>query len=512
MVNNAAQRKVKQNELRLAQSSGNNNGSSNRGQSRRGPSFPQATQSTPPKRYEPQAKLYVPTPQNNVLFDAKSKFSLLKKVGIVYDFFYNDDVSYDDALNNLSFFINKAIDSSIWLNPNSKGISPYFIFVLKNKLNGFVIPKMNNIAIVENFDNESTDNDTLFKNTLKITVSSILNVDSSFAGPFIEPNKDIYWFTELKSMNIDDLGSVFLKNNDDTRRHIKEILKWKNPIEENIQPIPGTNYAIYCHYDVNNLIQDYCITGIKCLHKLGYKTFFFSTSTTLSNEKSIEPYTEKIEFIENNDIGTEFVVLFRVLEQLKKNSIQYDNVLFMNDSLLFPLNSLKNMKETIVKTNKDNDFWGHWDEYMPKSKLQFIYSCFLHFKSSVSDEIISYLSEWLPRCNSRTEYINYIEWRMPTHLFKKNFKINSIIPFKSLKINNPKYNKIVTHNPKYIGRWLFKDETFAMKYKYIIYFLNKNSTFLTPSFWFLTRYLYIGSNIVNYYHKEKSGLYVELND
>ena len=286
MVNNAAQRKVKQNELRLAQISGNNNGSSNRGRSRRGPSFPQATQSTPPKRYEPQAKLYVPTPQNNVLFDAKSKFSLLKKVGIVYDFFYNDDVSYDDALNNLSFFINKAIDSSIWLNPNSKGISPYFIFVLKNKLNGFVIPKMNNIAIVENFDNESTDNDTLFKNTLKITVSSILNVDSSFAGPFIEPNKDIYWFTELKSMNIDDLGSVFLKNNDDTRRHIKEILKWKNPIEENIQPIPGTNYAIYCHYDVNNLIQDYCITGIKCLHKLGYKTFFFLTSKTFAKEKN----------------------------------------------------------------------------------------------------------------------------------------------------------------------------------------------------------------------------------
>jgi len=51
-----------------------------------------------------------------------------------------------------------------------------------------------------------------------------------------------------------------------------------------------------------------------------------------------------------------------------------------------------------------------------------------------------------------------------------------------------------------------------MKYKYILYFLNKNSTNLTPSFWFLTRYLYVGNNIVNYYHKEKSGLYFELNN
>ena len=174
---------------------------------------------------------------------------------------------------------------------------------------------------------------------------------------------------------------------------------------------------------------------------------------------------------------------------------------------MFPTNGLANMRETIINM-QTHDIWGHWDEYMPTSKLQFIYSCFYHFKYSVSRDIIEYLNEWLPRCTNRTEYINYVEWRMPNYLFNKKYDIGSVIVFNSLNIKNPRFNKIVTHNPSVIGRWIFKPDTFAIKYKYILYFLNKNSQYLTPQFWYLTRFLYVGENKVNYYHKEKSGLYI----
>ena len=437
----------------------------------------------------------------------KNKISEKKKFGIRYNFYYEGDEEFENSLTNLTFFINRTLDNTFWKKPKDVNKKIFFIFVINTPLNGFIIPKFNNVVVIENYDNEIIDTKTLFTERFNIEVDDTFTVDSSFSGPFIDPNPNTFWFNKLSSYAVEELEPIFLKTNNNTINDISRILNWENPVTEEVLPVPGINYAIFCHYDENNFIQDYVFTELCCLQKLGYIIIFNTTSSKLTNEFKLCDLVEKINYIENISIGTEFNILHRNLTHLNNDNVKYDNILFVNDSVLFPTNGLANMKETIINM-QSHDIWGHWDEYMPTSKLQFIYSCFYHFNFSVSQDIIAYLNEWLPRCTNRTEYINYVEWRMPNYLFNKKYNIGSVTVFNSLNISNPKFNKIVTHSPSVVGRWIFRPETFAIKFKYILFFLNKNSQYLTPQFWYLTRFLYVGDNKVNYYHKEKSGLYI----
>jgi len=430
-----------------------------------------------------------------------------KKFGIIYNFYYEGNEDFENSLTNLTFFINRTLDNTFWKKPKDVNKKLFFIFIINTPLNGFVIPKFNNVVVIENYDNDPINTETLFMERFRIEVENILTIDSSFSGPFIDPNPNTFWFNKLSSYVVEELDPIFSKTNSTTLNDISTLLKWENPADEDVLPVPGTNYALFCHYDENNFVQDYVFTELYCLKKLGYNILFNSTSTKLTNEDQLFDLVEKINYIENISVGTEFNILYNNLSYLENEQIQYDNILFVNDSVLFPTNGLANMRETIINMQV-HDIWGHWDEYMPTSKLQFIYSCFYHFKYSVSRDIIQYLEEWLPRCTNRTEYINYIEWRMPNSLFNKKYNVGSVVVFNSLNINNPKFNKIITHSPSVIGRWIFRPETFAIKFKYILFFLNKNSQYLTPQFWYLTRFLYVGENKVNYYHKEKSGLYI----
>lgn len=437
--------------------------------------------------------------------EKKKKFEK-KNFGIIYNFTYDAENSIN-ALTNLAFFINRTLDNTLWKKPRDRNKKLFYIFILNSKLEGFIIPKFNNIAIIENYNNDPLAPDNLFMDRFRIEVENMLIIDSSYSGPFINPNPNTFWFDSLPSYTIEELNPIFSKTTPTTINDINILLKWENPAEEDVLPLPGTNYSIFCHYDENNIIQDYVFTELHCLKKLGYKIIFNTTSSKLSNENMLYDLVEKINYIENISVGTEFNILYKTLTDLENECMKYDNILFVNDSVLFPTNGLANMKETIINM-QSHDIWGHWDEYMPTSKLQFIYSCFYHFKFSVVGDIITYLEEWLPKCNNRIEYINFVEWRMPNYLFKNNHNIGSVIVFNSLNIKYPIFNKIITHSPPVIGRWIFRPETFAIKFKYILYFLNKNSNNLTPQFWYLTRFLYVGENEINYYHKEKSGLYI----
>jgi len=464
---------------------------------------PQRAQQRPPQRA--QRRPHAPAPPA-----PKPTYTNLKNIGVVYTFSYNeDDDDKKHAFNNLSFFIKRTLNKAIWTDPNKTGINPFFIFILNSKTDGFVFPIFNNVSVIENFDKSVIDNASIFKNKFNIVTDKVMEINSSFSGPFIEPNQNTYWFNELTSLKIDELTPIFIKSSDATNKLIYDKLKWHDPSSENVEPIPGTNYAIYCHYDENNVVQDYVITQIKCLKKLGYNIVFYTTSESISNDNEIKKHIQNINYIQNISIGTEFYILNITLKRLRDENIKYDNILFVNDSVLFPVNGLANMRETINRMNI-YDFWGHWDEYMPSMKIQFIYSCFLHFKQKTSADIILYLDEWLPKCTNRTEFINYIEWKLPNYIFNKKYSIGTVIPFKELKLRNVVYNNIYTHNPSVISKWLFKPETFGIKFKYILFFLNKNSTFLTSSFWYLTRYLYVGKNQINYYTKEKSGLYIKI--
>ena len=446
--------------------------------------------------------------KNKKLEQKKQKQKKQKqKFGIIYNFYYENDNESINALTNLSFFINRTLDNTLWKKPKDRNKKLFYIFIINTPLNGFIIPNYDNVVVIENYDNDMINTETLFVERFRMEVENVLTIDSSFSGPFIEPSPKTFWFDNLSSYIVEELNPIFSKTTPTTLNDIATLLKWENPADEDVLPFPGTNYAIFCHYDENNLIQDYVFTELYCLQKLGYKILFNSSSSKLSNEPKLYDLVERVNYIQNISVGTEFNILYKNLKDLENESVKYDNILFVNDSVMFPTNGLANMRETIINM-QTHDIWGHWDEYMPTSKLQFIYSCFYHFKYSVSRDITEYLNEWLPRCTNRTEYINYVEWRMPNYLFSKKYDIGSVIVFNSLNIKNPRFNKIITHNPSVIGRWIFNPDTFAIKFKYILYFLNKNSQYLTPQFWYLTRFLYVGENKVNYYHKEKSGLYI----
>jgi len=517
MVNNAVQRKIRKNEElinatvsqknKLDRNIGSTVNNSINRPLQRTPQRPlQRTPQRPLQQKQPQR-----TPQRPLQRTPKPTDTNLKNIGIVYTFSYNEDDQDDKkhAFNNLSFFIKRTLNKTIWTDPNKTGINPFFIFLLNSKTDGFVFPIFNNVTIIENIDNKTIDNATIFKNNFKIVTDKVFEINSSYSGPFIEPDQNTYWFNVLTSLNIDELNPIFIKSSDLTNKLIYDKLKWNDPSSENVEPIPGTNYAVYCHYDKNNVVQDYIITQIKCLKKLGYNILFYSTSESITNDYELKKHVQDIHYITNISNGTEFYSLNISLKHLRDKNIKYDNILFVNDSLLFPVNGLANMRETISKMSI-YDFWGHWDEYMPIIKTQFIYSCFLHFKQKTSADIILYLDETIHKCSDRGSFINVIEWKLSNYIFKKKYSIGTVIPFKGLKLSNVIYNNIYTHNPSVISKWLFKPETFGVKFKYILFFLNKNSIRLTSSFWYLTRYLYVGKNQINYYTKEKSGLYIKI--
>jgi hypothetical protein len=280
----------------------------------------------------------------------------------------------------------------------------------------------------------------------------------------------------------------------------KEICLWKNKsnyyelygyAEEDILfPVKGTiiknSCVIYAHYDNNNIIANYVLEGLKTLIFLGYDILFYTASEKIINiDISILPF--KVNFIKNEGPGTDWKIFLLGLTKIKNEKMNYDWIMIMNDSLLFPINGIENLINTITSMRSSCDFWGHWESN--EVSWHFV-GVPIEFKSTLSKSAITFLNKNIKKCSSFMDYVHIIETKFTEFLKNSGYKHNSIIKDTDLISDIILPCKIF--HPYTLSQWVNNPKSFAIKWKYCISYLNNK--FVSGYFNYLAKYLHYGPN------------------
>jgi hypothetical protein len=306
-----------------------------------------------------------------------------------------------------------------------------------------------------------------------------LNITNIFNEIDYENNYDL--------ININNNG-INRNNSDYNWITKKEYYDLYGYAEETILfPIKNKNNnscVIYAHYDSNNLITDYVLTGIKALICIGYDIIFYTASEKINNV-DLETLPFKIIFFKNQGVGTDWKIWLEELNNIKINNINYEWILLLNDSILMPINGIKNLKNTIENMRIDTDFWGHWDSDEIKWH---IIGTPIEFKYKLLDDVINFMNNNIKLCIKELDYIYIVETCFSQYLVNKGYKYKVVINKNSIIQNS--VTICPTHNPYLIDQWITNKSAFAIKWKYCISYLNKD--IISPEFNYLTRFLYYG--------------------
>ena len=130
------------------------------------------------------------------------------------------------------------------------------------------------------------------------------------------------------------------------------------------------------------------------------------------------------------------------------------------------------------------DFWGHWES----NEVEWhIVGTPIEIKYSMINDVIEFISSRIPLCFNKHDYILKMEVKFAKYLVNKGYKYNTVIKINDLntiRVNCPVFN------PVNIQKWINNPNTFAIKWKYMISYLNQN--IVSPELNYLTRFLYYG--------------------
>ena len=243
------------------------------------------------------------------------------------------------------------------------------------------------------------------------------------------------------------------------------------------------SYLIYAHYDAENMIKDYVIQTIKTFIYLGYNILFYTASSKIEN---IDQVPFKINFVKNEYAGTDWKIWLHGCQTLINKNVKISYIFLLNDSILLPIHGIENFKNTIQKMRNTCDFWGHWDS----NEVEWhIIGTPIEFKYIMIHDVIHFIQDKIKICDSISDkynYIHHMEVKFATHLKNKGYKHNVVINVNTI-------DKTLTcpaFNPANIGKWINNPDSFAIKWKYMISYLNQNK--VSSELNYLTRYLYYG--------------------
>lgn len=235
----------------------------------------------------------------------------------------------------------------------------------------------------------------------------------------------------------------------------------------------NSKLALYCHSDSDNLFRSFCIDAVNTLALLGYKVIILTTCNFFKNVKNLQYEIIKI--------PEALIDIYMIKKYLNINKINhYTHLLLANDSLIFPIHGFDNMKSTINKFS-NIDFWGIWSS--PESK-EHIMCPFLHLSNKTFNAFINNLNKYDLKTfiNAQLWEINLLE-----EMKNNNFTTASVIDYKSLGDLNELTCPIM--HPTIFPKWIKNEEVFAIKWKYIGNYLNKQKLNL-PYMNYLLRYLH----------------------
>jgi hypothetical protein len=246
------------------------------------------------------------------------------------------------------------------------------------------------------------------------------------------------------------------------------------------------SYVIYAHYDSGNRIADYVINSLKVLYFLGYDILFYTASSNIKNiDMNVLPF--EVNFVINEGPGTDYKILSTGLKKMKDTDVDCEWIMFINDSLMFPINGVNNFIHTITNMRENCDFWGHWDSTDIKWH---IIGVPLEFKYKIMREhIINFIDSRIPKCKDFFDYINIIETELCKFLNECGFEHKVVI--KETDYKNYKGLACPSHNPYILSQWINNPSAFAIKWKYCVSYLHKHK--VSKYFNFLTRYIYYGA-------------------
>jgi len=267
---------------------------------------------------------------------------------------------------------------------------------------------------------------------------------------------------------------------------------------------PTVNFngcLIYAHYDTDDIVKDYVIQTIRTFRYFGYDILFFTASQTLKN---VDVLPCNVFYVKNDGAGTDWKIWLQGCNYLKnQNNNKYSHVFLLNDSIVLPVNGLLNFGKTIQQMRAMSDFWGHWES---KEVEWHIVGTPIEFKYSMINSIINFIQSTIPICSNKIDYILKMEVKFAKYLVNKGYKWNTVIKSKDLDTNNV---ICPVFNPVNIQKWINNPNTFAIKWKYMISYLNQNIA--SPELNYLTRFLYYGKyGIIS--DGEKAGAFPKSND
>jgi hypothetical protein len=250
------------------------------------------------------------------------------------------------------------------------------------------------------------------------------------------------------------------------------------------------SFLIYAHYDSENMIKDYVIQTIQTFIYLGYKILFYTSSSKIENINQV-PF--KINFVKNEYAGTDWKIWLRGCQTLIEKNVNISYVFLLNDSIILPIHGVENFGNTIQKMRKTCDFWGHWES----NEIEWhIIGTPIEFKYAMINDIVQFIEDSIDVCdsndsNSSKDNYNYIynmEVKFAKYLINKGYKHNVVINVDTLcqTVCCPVFN------PANIDKWINNPDSFAIKWKYMISYLNKNM--VSSELNYLTRYLHYGKH------------------
>lgn len=243
--------------------------------------------------------------------------------------------------------------------------------------------------------------------------------------------------------------------------------------------------ALYAHSDKNNLFRDYCINAVNTLSLLNYRVIILTTCRTFNNIHNL-PY-EKIIIPEAK---TDIYMYQKYLNTKSNTIFNYSHLLLVNDTLVFPIHGINNMSNSITNIINTCDYFGIWNSSEHK---EHIISSFLHFNSKLINELKNYFNKYnILQCSTagNLNSVQMCEINLVSHFSSLGYRHKTIVNYKTISNNDTflQYQCPIFH-PNVFPLWINKPEVFAIKWKYMGNYINKQKLNI-PCMNYLLRYIH----------------------
>ena len=453
--------------------------------------------------------------QKFINFYTEFSHILLMNCSVTGPFLNDNSSDWLEKFNNQLNTTNSTVCSNVLsrLNPGNKVKLPGYLLYFKNS--EYLLNELKDVLFRKKqnkydciLNGELAVTDVLIKNNIKFTSLSKYNstfrydrntkdniYDISFIKinwrSTISPNRDSLPVRSKEIFNLINKCSNFMSNDylinynylscaNSGKNDYDNKFNWNSKerfynlygySEEFITfPIIQTKIngiALYCHYSNKKILNNYCIESIKTLMQLNYDIILLTNCYTFDNISNL-PF----KIITIKDSTNDYFMIKNYLSQeinIQNIINNYEYLLFINDSIAFPIRKLDDVKKTFEYQRSKSNFWGLWTS--PEHKKHII-SSFIEFKIKDNKKLFQDFIQYINLFDLSTkENAIKLEINLLEHFQNLGYKYSVVVEHSTLNNLNGKICPIF--HPEIFPQWISRQEVFAFKIKYMGNYINK---------------------------------------